>query len=190
MKPLLVIGASSFGQLIRALAEDAGLHVAGFIDDIHDGPDILGDRAALGTRLAPGDYDLAMAIGYSHLPARLALYHECTSKGFDFPPIVHPRAHINPRARLGAGCIVMASANIDAFSKVEPLCVLWPAAVVSHDCNVRTNTFISPNATLCGFAEIGHSSFIGAGSVVVNGSRVPENGFVKAGSRYVGKSGE
>lgn len=186
MKALLVIGASSYGRLIRVIAEESGRSVAGFIDDTHEGPEILGTREALGSRLTPEDYDLAMAIGYSHLPARLALYYECLQKGFHFPPLVHPRAQVSTHARVGPGCVIMASANVDAFSEIEPLCVLWPAAVVSHDCVIRSNTFLSPNSTICGFVEVGHSTFVGAGSVVVNNCRVPDGTFVKAAMRYEG----
>jgi acetyltransferase-like isoleucine patch superfamily enzyme len=164
------------------------MSVAGFIDDVHVGAGILGDRSALGSTLSPSEFSLVMAIGYSHLEARLSLYRDCVALGFDFPPIIHPRAHVSRRAQVGEGCMVMAGANVDAFSVIEPLCVLWPSSVVSHDCTVHTNSFISPNATLCGFVEVGNSSFIGAGSVVVNGSRVPDKGFVKAASRYFSKS--
>lgn len=187
MKPLLIIASSTFGRLVRTLAEDVGYEVAGFIDDVHQGEGILGDRTALGTRFTPDTYVLAMAIGYSHLPARLELYRECVAKGFAFPALVHPRAYVSRHATIGDGCIVMAGANVDAFSTIKSISVLWPTSVVSHDCIVGANTFISPNATLCGFVSVGHSTFIGAGSVIVDGSRLPERSFVKSASRYVGR---
>ena len=183
MKPLLVIGASSFGQLVRALVFDCGRDCAGFVDDLNTGAGILGTCADLSGRFQPSDFDLVMAIGYSHLFARLKIYTQLRSVGYSFPGLVHPRAIVSPHSRIGHGCIVMAGANIDAFTHVEPLCVLWPGAVVSHDSRIGANTFVSPNATLCGFVDVGESTFIGAGSVVVNGSHLPPQSFVKAGTR-------
>lgn len=183
MKPLVIFGGSPFGRLVRVLAEDAGFSVLGFIDDFSTGPDILGDRSALRDDLGPESVSLAMAIGYSHLEARLGLLHQYIDAGFDCPPIIHPRAFVSRHASIEAGCLLMAGASVDAFATIGLGCVLWPGSIVSHDCAIGPNTFISPNATLCGHVQVGHSTFVGAGSVIVNGISVPEHSFVKAGAR-------
>ncbi len=184
MKPLLIIGASSFGRLVRILAEDAGHDVAGFIDDFGGGEDVLGQTTDLGERLLPGDYDLTMAIGYNHLERRIALFNQLLGKGFSFPVLQHPSSYVSRKAVLGAGTMAMAGSNVDAFAVIGQACVLWPHATISHDCVVGENTFISPAATLCGFAEVGASSFIGANSVIVDGSILTASTFVKAGVRH------
>ncbi|WP_143703894.1 MULTISPECIES: hypothetical protein [Luteimonas] len=183
MKPLLVIGASSFGRLIRLLARDAGYDCLGFLDDFNEGEAIVGTRHALGTRFKPENVCLALAIGYRHLDARIQLYRDATSLGFSFPPLVHPRAIVSAEATIGDGSFLMAGCNVDAFAKLGAACVLWPGAIVSHDTTVGENTFVSPNATICGFAHVGHSSFIGAGSVIVDGASLDAHAFVKAGTR-------
>lgn len=188
MKPLLIIGASSFGRLVSVLAQECGRSVAGFIDDTRDGADILGGTHDLGDSLPPSAYDLVMAVGYRHLQARLALYTRLRDAGFHFPALVHPSARISPHASIGDGCLVMAGADVDAFSAVGEACVLWPRSVVSHDNQIGSNTFISPAATLCGFVHIGPSSFVGANSTVVDGSTLAEGSFVKAASRYHSKT--
>lgn len=184
MKPLLIIGAASFGRLVSVLAQECGRSVAGFIDDTRDGPDILGGTRDLGDTLPPSAYDLVMAVGYLHLQARLTLYTRLRDAGFHFPALVHPSARISPRASIGDGSLVMAGADVDAFSSVGEACVLWPRSVVSHDSCIGSNTFISPAATLCGFVTVGQSSFVGANSTVVDGSTLAEGSFVKAASRY------
>lgn len=184
MKPLLVIGASSFGQLVSVLAEECGRTVAGFVDDTANGPDIFAGTSDLGKKFEPGSHDLVMAIGYKHLRARLELFEKLRSSGFAFPPLIHPRARISNHARIGAGCLVMAGADVDAFTEIGNACVLWPNATVSHDNRIGENTFISPSATLCGFVTVGHSTFIGANCTIIDGSTVPQNGFIKASTRY------
>lgn len=182
-KPIVIIGASSFGRLVQALLKDAGSQFGGFVDDYNDGNDILGTLDVLSDPSFKDRYDLALAIGYRHLKARRRIFHQCTERGFHFPSIVHPRAYVSQEALLGPACIVMAGANVDAFSEIRGACVLWPGAIVSHDCVVGENTFVSPNATICGFVHIGHSTFVGAGSTIVNGVQIPEASFIKASQR-------
>lgn len=187
MKPFLIIGGTSFGHLIETLIQACGYTVDGFVDDFNSGPRIVGRTPDLFSRSSANDFNLAMAIGYKHLATRLSMFNRLTEAGYKFPALIHPRALVSTCSTIGNGCILMAGANVDAFTTIQSLCVLWPGAIVSHDSQIGTNTFVSPNATLCGFVEIGESSFIGAGCVVVDGCSLPANSFVKAGSRYVSK---
>jgi sugar O-acyltransferase (sialic acid O-acetyltransferase NeuD family) len=184
LKPALIIGASSFGRLVRVLAEEAGVAVAGFVDDFNSSENILGRTDDLGTRLKPEDFDLIMGIGYKHMEARGKMFGDLVRAGFDFPTLRHPTARISSRATLGAGCLVMAGVDIDSFTRIEDACVIWPHATISHDNRIGGNTFVSPGATLCGFVAVGDSSFIGANSTIVDGSSLPPHSFVKAGSRH------
>lgn len=184
MKPLLVIAASSFGHLARVLAQECGRKVAGFIDDTKSAGDILGATSDLGRSLTPIEYELVMAIGYRHLDTRIALFRRLCATGFYFPPLIHPAARVSQHARIGDGTIVMANADVDAFTVVGEACVIWPHATVSHDNNIGCNTFISPAATLCGFVTIGQGSFIGANSTIIDGSTLKDGAFVKASARH------
>lgn len=184
MKPLLIIGASSFGRLLQILVEEADGEVAGFVDDFNSGDTVVGRTGDLGARLKPADFDLVMAIGYKHLDTRIEMFRALLAAGFRFPTLVHPTARISSRASVGAGCLVMANADIDSFTHIGDACVVWPQATISHDNNIGDNTFISPAATLCGFVTVGGSSFIGAGSTIIDGSVLPPRSFVKAASRH------
>jgi len=184
MKPLLIIGASSFGRLIAVLADDCARPVAGFVDDANAGPDVLGGTLDLGDTLLPSDYDLVLAIGYKHLQARFALFERLRAKGFYFPPLIHPGARMSPHVSVGEGTLIMSGADVDSFTDIGNACVLWPRTVVSHDNRIGPNTFISPAATLCGFVTVGPGSFIGANSTIVDGTTLAEGSFVKAATRY------
>ncbi len=184
MKPLLIIGGSSFSRLIRVLAEESGRTVAGCLDDFNTGEGIVGRTNELGSSISPNDFDLAMAIGYRHMDARMTMFRHLRALGFEFPSITHPRARISPYASVGTGSLVMASVDVDAFTRVGDLCVLWPHVTISHDSTIGEGTFVSPAATLCGFVSVGDLSFIGANSTVVDGSALPPRSFVKAASRH------
>lgn len=182
-KPVVVIGASSFGRLVRVLVSDAGRVFAGYLDDFSSGEDIIGSLDRLREPGFANEVDLALAIGYRHLEARREIFHRALGQGFQLPALVHPRAYVSKEATLGPGCLVMAGANVDAFADVGGACVLWPGSIVSHDARVGENTFVSPNATICGFTRVGHSSFLGAGCTLVNNLDLPPSSFVKAAQR-------
>lgn len=182
MKPLLVIGGTAFGRLVRLHAEECGQQFAGFIDDFNAGPDVIGTQEALLARFSPETHQLALAIGYKHLAARLQCFLRWSSHGYRFPVLRHPLARVHASCDVGAGSIVMAGAGADPFSRLGEIVVAWPGSVVSHDSEIGRNTFLCPNATICGFCVIGESSFVGAGSVVVDNTTLPPGSFVKAGS--------
>ena len=184
MKPVLIMGSSSFGRLIEVLAEEIGLAVAGFVDDFNDGEKVLGGINKLGTSFLPAEFDLVLAVGYKLMQARAKMFDDLTRAGFNFPILLHPSARISSRSSLGAGCLVMAGVDIDSFTHVGNSCVLWPKATISHDNNIGSNTFIGPAATLCGFVTVGESSFVGANSTIVDDSVLPPHSFVKAASRH------
>ena len=182
MKPVLIYGSKDFGQTVRALVEDCGRRFAGFIDDWHTGPEVVGSFSDTIDRLKNDAYDVVVAIGYNHLDARWNVYRTVREAGYDVPPLVHPAALVNRRATVGDGAMVMAGAVIDTNAVVGELAVVRLAVVVSHDTTIGQNTFLSPNATVCGFCSVGRNCFIGAGAVIVDHAVVTDGAFVKAGT--------
>ncbi len=179
---LLVYGSKDFGRLVRELLVQCGHRFAGFVDDFNRGPDVIGPYADALTRFPPVTHGMVIAIGYGHLEGRWKAYEKAKRDGYVVPALMHRTAIVHPGSAVGEGAIVMAGANVDAFSRLGDLTVLWPGTVVSHDCEVGRNCFVSPGAVLCGFVKTGKDCFIGAGSVIVDHRELPDGSFVKAGS--------
>jgi len=182
---ILVYGSKDFGRLIRELVRTAGHECMGFIDDFATGPDIVGTYVDA-QRLCPptSGVGIVIAIGYEHIPARWSVFERVTSDGYAVPALIHPTAIVHSGVSVGNGAIVMAGANVDAFSEIGSLAVLWPGVIVSHDSVVGSNSFLSPGAIVCGFVTIGSGCFIGAGAVVADHRSVPAGSFVKAAGLY------
>jgi sugar O-acyltransferase (sialic acid O-acetyltransferase NeuD family) len=185
-KSILVYGSTEFGAVVKELAVDCGYAFAGYIDDWNQGPDVLGSLASVQVSHGPDEYDVAMAIGYKHLQARRQLADQLRSIGYSLPTLIHPAAYVAKSAHVEPGSLVMARASIDVRAQIGPLTVVWPGAIVSHDCVVVGNSFLSPGATLCGFSRIGESSFLGAGSIVVDHVELLAGSFLRAGALYKG----
>jgi sugar O-acyltransferase (sialic acid O-acetyltransferase NeuD family) len=181
---ILVFGSQLFGVVIRSLVEDCGHEFAGFIDDIHVGPEVLGGLEAVGRSHPPGDFACVNAVGYKNLGARRLVSDRMRSAGYAVPALVHPRAYVAATATVGSGALVMATASIDHRVTIGEDAVIWPSATVSHDTAIGGNTFLSPAAVICGDCRVGRDCFVGAGAVVVSHVTVPDGTFVKALTRF------
>lgn len=183
----LVYGSRELGRVVRSLLGVCGLDFGGYIDDVHTGPGILGPFETVCRDLSPDEHVLVNAVGYANLAARRTVSETIRGRGYATPSLIHPAAVIAPEATIGSGSIIMAGAVVEPEAVLGEMVVLWPGVVVNHDVTVRGNTFLSPNCTICGGAEIGINCFIGAGAVVADHRTVPDDTFVNANSTWTAR---
>ena len=181
---LLVYGSREFARVVRRLLEGCGHEFVGYVDDRHEGSEVLGPYESVRLRFPPETCGIALAIGYNDLAARWRTFCRVRADGYEAPILYHPRAWVDDPSRLGMGAMVMAGATVNWNAAVGEVAVLWPGAIVNHDARIGRNCFLSPGATVCGFATVGDDSFVGAGTVVVDHGKVPPNSFVKAASLW------
>lgn len=181
---LLIYGSQELGRVIKSLTIDCGYEFEGFIDDFSTGEEIVGTYQNILKKYSAEHFGIVIAIGYNNLVARWQVYQKVLADGFFVPKLIHPRSYISNQSWLGIGTIVMAGVVVDLEVKIEDLCVLWPGVIVNHDSIIGANTFLSPNATICGSVSVGHSCFVGAGAIIVDHRKVPDKTFIKAGFLY------
>ena len=58
---MIIYGSQIFGRLVRELLTATGHRFIGFVDDVHDGDDVIGAWEEVLRRFAPGDCGLAIA---------------------------------------------------------------------------------------------------------------------------------
>ena len=182
---VLVYGSRTFGAVVRSLLEDCRHDFSGFIDDIYDGPEVLGGFDTVRRSHPPGEFACVNAVGYNDLAARRTVSERIRRAGFALPALVHPRAYVASSATVGSGTLVMAIAAVDHRVTLRDDVVVWPSTSVSHDSVIGDNSFLSPACVICGNCRIGRDCFIGAGAVIVSTAVVPDGAFVKALTRYV-----
>lgn len=181
---LLIYGSSDFSATVIELVKACGHEPVGLVDDLNQGPEILGGLDAVRRSHPPGEYGIALAIGYKNLAGRWAAWLRAREAGFEAPVLIHPRAYVADSAKIGAGSMVMAGAVVDVRSKVGDATVLWPCVCINHDTDIGENCFISPNATICGFVRLGQDSFVGAGAAIADRCNVPASSYIKMLERY------
>lgn len=80
--------------------------------------------------------------------------------------IIHPTAHIEQSAQIGAGTFVGPMAMAHVGAKIGRGAIINSGAIVEHHNVIGDWVHIAPNATLCGNVHVGEGAFVGAGAVV------------------------
>lgn len=188
MKNLIIVGAGGFGRealyLAKAVKEanNPDWCIKGFIDDnLHalDGKDC--DYPILGTisdwHVGP---DEVFVIGVASPLAKEKLVEVMRKKGAEFISLIHPRAAVNEKAKIGNGCLVGGSSSVGDCARIGNFVHL-------SGCMVGQDASVGDFSTLTGFvnvttAQIGKKVFIGSHAVVLNGLTVGDEAFICAGS--------
>ena len=181
---LLIYGSKDFAPTVIELVRSCGHEPVGLVDDFNQGTEILGSLNEVMYSHPQTEYGFALAIGYKNLDARWAAWMRIRSAGYIAPSLIHPRAYVADTAQIGEGTMVMAGAVVDCRVKIADAAVLWPCACVNHDTKIGANSFVSSNATLCGFVQLGENSFVGAGATIADRCVVPPSSFIKMLERY------
>lgn len=181
-----VVGAGGHGKVVLATLQDAGLPIAGVLDDNPDlwGCPILG-HTVLGpaARLAQTPTATAvLAIGDNGVRDRLAREFAHVQ----WATVIHPRAYVHPSARLGAGCVVVAGAVIQPDVMIDAHGIVNTGATVDHDCRLGAFVHVAPGANVAGGVTIGDGTLLGIGACVIPGVVIGTWAVIGAGAVVTG----
>ena len=167
VRPLVIYGTGDTATLVYSIAIEAGIEVAAFTSDALD--------ARMDTELPPfvAKSDLA-----KEFPPEK--YCEMLNKGYRFPNVVQPGAHVS--GMLGKGNIVMAGAVVGPRCSIADCNILWQNCVLSHDNEIGDFNNISPTASFSGYARAGSHCLIGNGAQLNNFVVVNDWALVGAGA--------
>jgi len=102
-----------------------------------------------------------------------------------FATLVHPRASVSPRARLGANVLVMAGVVITSDAVIgDHVCIL-PNTVIHHDVVVGAFSLIGSNVTVAGGTVLEENCYVGGGSSLMHGLRIGAGALVGMGSNVI-----
>jgi sugar O-acyltransferase (sialic acid O-acetyltransferase NeuD family) len=189
-KPLVLLGAGGHAVVLLGLIRQLNLSLLGVCDpqlskeDIKEwqGIPVLGDDNFL-NNIDNGQVELVLGVGQTiGNKIRQSIYQRYTQQGFIFPALVHPKAFVDPSAKLGNGVQVMAGAIIQPNVIIEENVIVNTCASIDHDCLVGSHVHIAPGATVCGGVRIENGAFIGAGSIVVQEVSIGTDAIVTAGT--------
>jgi len=210
---MLIYGAGGHAKSVMEMVlQNNSYIIAGIVDDDRQlaGKLVLG-IPVLGTRvLLPAlvNQNITLAAngvgGIIDITARVKIYELLENAGFTFPVLIHPRATVEPSAKVGEGVQIFANAYVGSETILQSRCMVNTNSVISHDCMIGGYTHIAPGALLAGNVHVGERTLIGMGVTVTIGVKigsgvrigngaivladVPDKMIIQAGRYWVGKA--
>ncbi|MEJ1087387.1 acetyltransferase [Microbacterium sp. Mu-80] len=186
MTELILLGGGGHARSVLAALRAQGQSVRGYLapdrGDLGADCPYLGDDDVLATMDAAEVLFVNGLGSAASTAARRALYERAVVRGFRAAGVVHPRAFVDPAARLGAGVQVLAGAFVNAGAVVAENVLINSGAIVEHDVTVSAHAHISPGAVIAGGAHIGEGAHVGLGARVIQGIIIGSGSVIGAGA--------
>ncbi len=179
--PLVMVGAGGFGRealdVVEAFNQNAAepFDVLGVLDDQ---PSELASRrlrerdipflGAIGDWLS-SSRDAQYLVGVGSPAARERIDALFQAAGHRAATVVHPRAELGSRVRLGEGSVVCAGVQVSTNVTLGRHVHLNPGAIIGHDAILDDFVSVNPGAIVSGEVRVERASLLGAGSVVLQG---------------------
>jgi hypothetical protein len=181
---IVIMGAGGFGRetldVVEALiAAGEPLQLLGVVDTGPRQVDLgrLAERgiAYLGTEeewlpTAAGDERFVVAIGSPTV--REAVAQRLSNAGLRATTLIHPRAVIGSRARIGDGVVITSGVQVSTNVSIGDHVHLNPASIIGHDATLADFVSVNPGAIVSGNVVVESGTLLGAGSVVLQGLTV------------------
>ncbi|GAB4490471.1 MAG: NeuD/PglB/VioB family sugar acetyltransferase [Anaerolineales bacterium] len=188
---ILLYGAGGHAKAVLEMIQAIGAFgVAGIVDDNPAltgtsvlGVPVLGTRAALPGLLERGVLLAANGVGgIINIEIRVKLFELLADYGFVFPILRHPRATVEPSARLEDGVQVFANAYVGSAAVLHERCMVNTGAIVSHDCEIGRYAHLAPGCLLAGHVQVGERALVGMGVTTIIGLKIGEGARVGNGA--------
>lgn len=188
MKKLAIVGAGGHSKVVAEIAQLNGWTSLDFFDDRWPTLTQFSDYTVVGNiqslYKSIVDYDgVIIAIGNNEIRAKL--YLALVAQDANFISLIHPRAIISTRTKIGNGTVIMANVVINPYVVIGNNCIINSSSVIEHDCFINDHVHICPNTTLAGEVKVDKKAWIGIGSTVIQQINIGENVFVGAGSTVI-----
>ncbi len=189
---LLIYGAGHLGRQLHhhVVAHGGGdVELLGFVDDtqpagvpVCGGLVTLGDlaSAAASPQHGPRTAELLFAIGYTSMTRRRAALERVLSAGYRLFTLIHPRAMIEPGARVGDGSVVLAGAVVDQQVTTGRACFVDIGVRLTAGTQVGHNNYFSSGTSTGSRVHIGDDNFFGMDCTVTTEVTMGSRLFVNA----------
>jgi len=188
---VVILGGAGDGQVAAQVIRDMSrsgqeIELIGFLNDHAEKGESIGGYPVLGK-----------TSNWSALPDDV-LFHCCLLsvgkmrqradliKGLFVPDerlvsLIHPTACIADDVVIGRGAMVCSYVTCQPGAKIGRLGSIRAGANIGHDVTLDDFVYVGPNATVCGYAQVGEGGYVAPNAVIRERVRVGEYGVLAAG---------
>lgn len=188
MRRVIIIGGGGQARVVvDAIEATGGTTVLGLLTDggtvIDCGYPVLGRDDDLATLWQEhGPFDLAVAIGDGRIRRKVVNALLGRLPSMNYLTVVHPRANLAGRVKLGQGAFIAIGATVGVGATVGDHALINTNASVDHDCVIGAFSSIAPNVALGGMVCIGDETLVGIGATILPGIMIGAGSTVAAGA--------
>ncbi len=184
-RPLIVIGGGGHAKVLISTLRAMGREADAVFDDDRSrhGRQLLGVPIAgsIGEAAAKcADAQAVLGIGSPGVRRQLA-----ERLPFDWIPVVHPYAYVDPTVVLNEGAVVMAGAVIQPETILGRHSIVNTSSSIDHDGRIGDYVNISPGVHLSGNVAVGDATLIGVGASVLPGITIGAGTVVGGGAAVI-----
>lgn len=192
-RSVVILGAGALAREVLDVFEacndeGAGYDVAGFLVDPAFGApgDLVNGKPILGPLEWLADHPECQAICAVGAPQHRAnIVERAARMGASFCSVVHPRAVLTRRVRIGSGVIIMPGALLTTDIAIDDHTLVNLGATIAHDVHLQSFVTVAPGANLSGNVVAETGSYVGTGASVIEKLRIGAWSIVGAGAAVV-----
>ena len=170
-QPVILVGAGMHGRVVRDLCRDAGIEVAGFLDDFTPPGTRIDDVEVLGPLQRLQDAQLLQSrrfiVTIGNNIARQTIADRIESSGGSLAIVSHPNCVISPTATIGLGTVLVGAIMVFSRAQIGKNVLVDPDVTVGADAIIADSAYIAPGVHLGARARIGQQAFVGLGAVIL-----------------------
>jgi len=181
-KKIIIIGAGGHGKVAADIALELGYQDIAFLDDDTNKQECLGFpvKGIISDLEKYEQNDFFVAIGNNRLRKKIS--ERLFELDYNLVSLIHPKAIIADKVRIGKGTIIMPGAIINVDSIIGKGCIINTASTIDHDNVLGKYVHVSAGCHLAGEVIVKDHTFIGIGSIVSNSLTIEHDVTIGAGS--------
>jgi sugar O-acyltransferase (sialic acid O-acetyltransferase NeuD family) len=170
-QPVILVGAGMHGRVVRDLCRDAGIEVAGFLDDFTPAGTRVDDVEVLGPLRCLQDAGLLQSrrfiVTIGNNIARQTIADRIESSGGSLAVVTHPNCVVSPTATIGFGTVLVGATMVFSRAQIGKNVLVDPDTTVGAEATIADGAYIAPGVHLGSRVRVGQQAFLGLGAVVL-----------------------
>lgn len=187
-----IIGAGPYGEVYLAYLQEAGIEVAGFLDDTPEkqnskicGVPVLGTTDRLEELSTIGIDTVYAPLGHNR--RRAHYLDRALMCGLKIPSFIHPESYVSSRASIGKAVYILQWTTVQPYVVLGDYTMIDSHVAVSHHAVLGKAVFLSTGVVTAAKMRLDDYAYIGMGATMVSDKCrvVGEDALIGAGSVVV-----